>query len=150
MKTGDVCTRAVIVIDEEDNALEAANLMRNMHVGDLVVLGMRAGVKVPVGIITDRDLTLEVLAMEIDPNLVRAGDLFMHGSLLTASVDDDIMLALDDMRRHGVRRMPVVNRDGSLAGILTVDDYLELLSEQIAGIVELVTKQKKMEQRRIA
>lgn len=146
MKIGDACTRIVYVIGEHESALDAAKLMRELHVGDLVIVHRRAGgVNVPTGIVTDRDLTLEVLAQEVDPESVSVGDLFTNAPLYCVTVDEDTESALDGMRQRGVRRLPVLARDGSLAGIMTMDDFVDLLADEMADMAGLMARQKQLE-----
>lgn len=148
MKIGEACTRSVVVIDEVESAAAAARLMRKHHVGDVVVVRVEKKRQIPVGIVTDRDLALEVVAQDVDPHSIRAGDLCTPGRLVTAEVDDDLEDTLYAMRTHGVRRMPVLNRNGTLAGIFTVDDLLDLLAEQLNGVVHLVSVQRTQEEHR--
>ena len=93
----------------------------------------------------NRDLTIEILAREADPETIKAGDLADSEALLTAYSDESLFDALERMRSRGVRRMPVVARDGALAGILTMDDVLEILSEQLEDMVGLITRERQRE-----
>lgn len=147
MKIGELCNRNVVVIDQQESALAAARLMREFHVGDVVVVSSAGGRRKPTGIVTDRDLVLEVMASEVDPGSVRVEDIFSSPRLVTASVDDDLEETLDNMRAHGIRRVPVVEHDGSLAGIITVDDILDEVTDQLTDIVRLVATQQRREQR---
>ena len=74
MSGGEVCNRAVIVVQRNDTVLEAAKLMRQHHVGDVLVVEDRNGVRVPVGIVTDRDLVVEIMAPELDYMVITVGD----------------------------------------------------------------------------
>lgn len=148
MKIAEACTRSVVVIDEIESAAAAARLMRKHHVGDVVVVRAEKGRKIPVGIVTDRDIALEVVALDVDPHSVRASELFTESRLITADADEDLEDTLETMRTHGIRRMPVLNEDGTLVGIFTVDDLLDLLAEQLSGIVHLVNVQKTREAHR--
>lgn len=147
MKLGEFCNRSVIVIEEDASALAAARLMREFHVGDVVIVRGTNGKRIPVGIVTDRDLVLEVLAQEVDANTVSVKDLFTAPRLVTASIEDGLEETLDNMRMHGIRRIPVVEADGGLAGIVTVDDILDEVTDQLTDIVRLVATQQKREQR---
>lgn len=147
MRVGEACTRNVAVIERDESGLQAAKLMRELHVGDLVIVREDGGLRFPEGIVTDRDLTMELLALEVDPESVAVGDLFASPRLVTAGVDDELETALEQMRSHGVRRLPVVERDGSLAGILTVDDVLDLITEQLTDIIRLISNQRLREER---
>lgn len=62
MSVGEICNREVVVADKEEDAREAARLMRQYHVGDLVVVERRGEESIPLGVVTDRDLVIEVLA----------------------------------------------------------------------------------------
>lgn len=144
MSVGEICNRDVIVIGKEDSISEAARRMREHHVGALVVSEMRAGVAVPVGFVTDRDLVIEVLAEEVDPNDLRVGDI-MSRELLTVRESDGIWDTLQRMRNKGVRRAPVVTAQGGLAGIVAVDDLLELFAEELVQLSKLVVREQARE-----
>ena len=147
MSVGEVCNREVIVIAPESSVLEAARLMRRCHVGDLVVVQQRNGKAVPLGIVTDRDLVIEVMAAEVDPSQVMVGDLATH-RLATAREGDEMLDSLAQMAQRGVRRLPVVDQGGALIGILTLDDLLDLLSEQVGNLATLVRTELRLEQER--
>ena len=145
MSIGELCNREVIVVGRGTDALCAAKLMRQHHVGDLIVVEESKGRRIPVGIVTDRDLVLEVLAQEVDPAGVTVDDIM---SLTVKSVleTDDLLDTLRYMADNGIRRLPVVNKHGELEGILTLDDVLELLSEQISDLTKLIGREQKLEQ----
>lgn len=145
MKVGEFCNREVVFIGPGESVLDAAKLMRAKHVGDVVVAEQQDGRLVPIGIVTDRDLAIEILAREADPKAVTAGDLADPDALLTAQSDDGLLDTLERMRSRGVRRIPVMDRDGTLAGILTMDDVLELISEQLDDLVNLMTRERQRE-----
>ncbi len=119
--------------------------MRDEHVGDLVVLDERQGKRVPVGILTDRDIVVGLLANDAD-QLWRLDvrDLLTH-ELSAVRMSDDVEHVLDQMRRKGVRRMPVVDEGGELCGIFTVDDLLGLLSVDLMSVVMLISKGRRRE-----
>lgn len=146
MSVGEFCNREVIVIGPEEPAREIARLMREHHVGDVLVVEERDGRRVPVGIVTDRDLVIEVLASESDTEQFRVADI-MTADLLTANEADDTMQALQRMRNAGVRRMPVLSNDGALVGIITVDDYINVFAEQMEDLVRLVSREQLRERR---
>jgi CBS domain-containing protein len=146
MSIGVLCNREVIVTGPETSAQEAAELMRTHHVGDIVVVEERGGERRPVGLITDRDLVVEVLAQRVDPAAVTVKDL-MTRDLETVLEEADFWDALSHMRACGVRRIPVVNGRGGLEGIFTVDDALELIAEGLVDLVKVVGRQISREQR---
>jgi len=146
MSIGELCNREVVVTEPSTSAQQAAELMREHHVGDLVVVESRSGQRVPVGVITDRDLVVEIIAQRVDPNAVTVGELMLR-RVETLRDDTGFWEALSHMRATGVRRIPVVNAGGGLEGIFTFDDALELLSEGLADLVKVVGGQIAREQR---
>ena len=146
MLVGEYCIREVVVVEEDKSVTEAAAIMRQYHVGDVVICKAQYGKQVPVGIITDRDVALEIVAKGIDPESVRVGDA-MSFDLTTVSEHDDLMHVIELMRDKGVRRVPVIDADEALVGILTVDDIVDLLSEVLVDLAHLVDRQKRRETR---
>lgn len=143
MPISEICNREVIIVRPDDTALAAAKLMRQHHVGDVVVVEDRGGVRVPVGVVTDRDLVVEIIATELNPDVITAGDI-MSQELVTVKESLGVFEAIQYMRAKGVRRLPVVNDSSGLVGILTMDDLLELMSEELLALAKLVkTEQKK-------
>lgn len=144
MPVGEVCNREVIVVGPEADAFEASRLMREFHVGDLVVVESHGEANIPLGIVTDRDLVLEVIAQGVDPASVVMKDL-MGEPLETVNEDEALLDTLQRMREKGLRRMPVVNDIGTLQGILTMDDILELLAEELMDVVAMAVRQRQKE-----
>jgi CBS domain-containing protein len=144
MCIGEICNRKVIIIDKEGSIREAAGLMRKHHVGDVVVVEEKNEERVPVGILTDRDIVLEFIALDVDIDSVTVGDA-MSFELITAREEDDVMETIKRMRHKGVRRIPVVNNRGGLEGILAVDDLIEVLSEQLTDLARLVMGEQQRE-----
>lgn len=141
MAIGELCNREVIVARPETSVAEAARLMREYHVGSLVIVHpVEGGGSVPVGIATDRDLVVEVLAQEVDPHEVALKDIVTR-ELLTVSESEDVWDVLSTMRRHGVRRIPVVAQDGTLVGIFSADDALELVAEVVGDLLGLIKRE---------
>lgn len=147
MLVGKICNREVVFVEPDTSIAEAAQLMREHHVGGLVVVQEKSGKRVPVGIITDRDLVIEVIAEGVDMSDISVGDV-MSDQLVTAREGDDLLDTLKMMRARGIRRLPVIDDDGALAGILTVDDLIDLFAEQIADLARLITLEQKREQER--
>ena len=145
MTVGKVCNREVVFIRREASVPEAARLMREYHVGDIVVVDETTGKRVPVGIVTDRDIVLEVIAEGVNVNDVSVGDI-MSNSLVTARENDSVLDTIKIMRAKGIRRLPVINDDNELSGILSVDDLIDLMSEQIADLAKLIAREQKHEQ----
>ncbi len=144
MTIGTICNRDTIFTTRNSSIVDAAQLMRDHHVGDLVVVDEQAGRRVPVGIVTDRDLVIEILARQVAPGSVTIGDI-MSGELVTAREGDGLFDTLQRMRAKGVRRVPVVDAGGALAGIVAVDDFLDLLAEEISALARLVSREQARE-----
>ncbi|MDH3762749.1 MAG: CBS domain-containing protein [Gammaproteobacteria bacterium] len=144
MRVSEYCNREVVVLEQDASVTEAARIMREYHVGDVVVVRVHQGKNFPVGILTDRDIALEIVAKSADPQIVCARDAMSY-ELVTVNEDDDLMHAIEIMRDKGIRRLPVVDLDEALIGILTVDDVLDLLSEVFIDIVHLVDRQRRRE-----
>ena len=140
MTIGEFCNREVVIVDRATTILEAAKLMRAKHVGDLVVTDSREGHMVPVGILTDRDIVVELLADEVELDKVSVGDAMSY-ELVSIKQQQGIQETIEKMRARGVRRLPVVDDAGALVGIVTVDDLLELMAEQLTDLVKLVGNQ---------
>jgi CBS domain-containing protein len=147
MSVGELCNREVIVIEPEGEVRAAARLMREHHVGDLVVVKREGSTSIPVGILTDRDLVVEILAQDVDAADVTVGDV-MSGDLVTARATDDLWDTLERMRARAVRRVPVVDAAGGLVGILAADDVLELLAEGITDLATLIGRERRQESER--
>lgn len=144
MPVGEICNREVIVVYKGNTALETAQLMRGHHVGAVVVVEERAGVRVPVGIVTDRDLVVEIMSAKLDPALITLADIVIS-ELYTIGEEAGIFEAIELMRKGGVRRLPVVAGDGALVGILTLDDLLELFAEELVSLSKLVRHEQRKE-----
>jgi CBS domain-containing protein len=126
---------------------EIAQLMRNHHVGDLIVAEPRGNRIVPLGIVTDRDLVVEILAQGVDPKTLTARDL-MDGDLATVPEDAVVHEAIELMRTKAIRRLPVVDAQNFVIGVLTADDVIEFLAEEFGDIVRIVPRQVKLERTR--
>ncbi len=146
MSVGQYCNREVVIAPQDMSIKAAARLMRERHVGDLVVVEEETAAAFPVGVVTDRDLVIEVLAQDVDPETVSLKDI-MSRNPVTATDDEPLLDALERMRSRGVRRLPVVDHTGVLQGILTADDALELISEQLGDLVHLVNHEISLEAR---
>lgn len=146
MNAGEICNREVVIVNRDQTILDAAKLMREYHVGDVVVVEERKGENVPIGILTDRDIVIKILAQDLDAGKVQISDA-MSFDLLTALEEDEILETVKRMRGRGVRRIPVVNAQGGLEGIIAVDDLVDLLAEQMADLVALISSEQRQEQK---
>ncbi len=122
----------VAVVEPETSALNVAQIMRKHHVGALVVVDA-SDKDTPLGIVTDRDLVLELMAEGLDPAVFTAGDI-MSVDLVKAHPDMDAMDAIQLMKKHRLRRLVITDAAGHLAGIVTIEDVLALLTRELAEL----------------
>lgn len=141
-----ICNREVVIAQKNDTLLEAAKLMREYHTGDVVIVEKRNSLNYPVGIVTDRDIVIEVIAKEVDGNSLTLGDV-MYRELTLAKEHDDIHETIQIMRQKGIRRLPVIDDNGALIGIITLDDLIDLIAEQLKNLAELIGKQQNLEKK---
>ncbi|WP_243656856.1 CBS domain-containing protein [Paucimonas lemoignei] len=146
MNAGEICNRVVVFATEDMTLKEAADLMRTEHVGSLVVVREADIGRIVIGMLTDRDIAIVAMAREFDPQTLRVGDI-MSTDLVTAREEDSINDILSMMRVHGVRRVPVTSENGVLIGIVTLDDMLDILAEEMRGFVQAIKGAQKHERR---
>lgn len=146
MKLKELCTPDVVSCTAEINALHAARLMRDHHVGDLVILDENSEDGTPIGIVTDRDIVVEVLAKELDPAKVTLREI-MRVPLVLARASEEVEQALERMRTHGVRRVPVLDDEGKLAGIISLDDLLMRLAADAGALAQIIAREQDREHR---
>lgn len=144
MTIGAICNREVISVQRDASVLHAAMLMRQYHVGDVLVIKEHKGKSVPIGIVTDRDIVIEVIATELDAAVITTGDI-MGTKLFVIKEDAGILEAVQSMAAKGIRRLPVVDADGGLIGIVTRDDLLFLLARELGALTKLVSREQKNE-----
>lgn len=137
MTAGRICVREVDIVEAGESVQIAASRMHSRNVGTLVVL---APDKKPVGIVTDRDLAVRVVAEALDPTQTTVSEV-MSAFPRTVREDTPIEEALTLMRAGPFRRVPVVDADGKLAGILSLDDILDLLCEEFREIRGLLSRE---------
>ena len=144
MSIGEFCNREVIIAKSEDSVLEAAKLMRKYHVGDVVVVEQRGNDRVPVGILTDRDIVVELVSQEVDVTKILVRDA-MSSDLLTVNENESMAELVEHMQGKAVRRVPVVDNNGALVGIVTADDLIDLIAEQLTSLVGMVHREQHRE-----
>jgi CBS domain-containing protein len=144
MPIGEVCIRDVVVASRETTAREAARLMAENHVGNLVVVEDIGGRRVPVGIITDRDIVRNVVANALDASVFTLGDL-MARDLVTVREDQGVFECMQQMRINGIRRMPVLDMKGGLVGIISLDDLIQLLAEEMSELAKVIIREQARE-----
>ena len=146
MPVGEICNREVVVAERTTTIVEAARIMRRYHVGDLVVVDEVQGRRVPVGMVTDRDLVVEVIARE-QPFASCTVSAVMSATVVCVPETAGVIEAIQLMRSHGVRRVPVVDAGGALVGILAADDLLDLLAEELSALARIAPRGQEREVR---
>ncbi len=140
MSIGEICIREVVIAKATDSINKAAQLMRNYSAGNVIITENAR----PTGILTDRDITIRVVAEGKDPSKTLIKDV-MSARLITiresAGVGDGIRI----MRGEGVRRLPVIDHEGKLAGIATLDDLIDLLAEELSALAGLIRYEQEKE-----
>lgn len=146
LTTGEICTRSVTIAFRTTSVDGAARLMRDNHVGCLVVVDGVEGRRIVVGVLTDRDIVTAVVAPGLDPAALTVDDV-MTTDLVTAREDDSLIDLMRSMRRKGVRRVPVVGGQSELIGVVTLDDVLGVLSEELGLLAGTVDSEGKRERK---
>jgi len=142
----EICTPDVVCCRADISTLAAAQLMRREHVGDLVIVADPDQDREPLGMVTDRDIVIEVLARERDPRQTTVRDI-MRSPVVLARESEDVARVIERMKTHGVRRAPVLGDDGRLAGIVSLDDLLKQLAADAAALCEIVSHEQSREHR---
>ena len=144
MPISEFCNRDVVFATREMSIPEAAQLMRQFHVGDLVVVDELEGKRVPVGILTDRDIVIQIIAPSLDIDDFSVGDI-MSPQLVSVQEKEGLFETVRLMRTKGIRRIPVVNLEGGLEGIVTADDILDLLAEEMTELAKVAPRDQDRE-----
>jgi CBS domain-containing protein len=146
MEIAKLCRRNLITVHENDELIKAAQIMRTRHVGYLVVV--RAGIAdvapEPAGVLTDRDIVIKVVSAQADPRALTVGDVMTREPVVVAE-GESINKALGEMRRIGVRRLPVVGHRGQLVGVLSLDDVVDALADELGAIAGSIRNEQRIE-----
>jgi len=142
---GRMCIRDVVTVSADTAVAQAAALMRKNHIGAVVMAESRGSGKVPVGILTDRDIVVEVVAPGLDPNTITVGEIVQR-RVATIAGDASCAQVAREMSNSGVRRLPVVNSDGTLRGIVSLDDVLLELVAPLLAVGDLAGRERRLEE----
>jgi len=135
--------KEVATVEPHTTVLGAARLMMERCVGALVISD--ASGEVARGVVTDRDL-LSMVAEGLDPKTATVG-CFVQSELHTARIDDSLADAIAAMRKHGVRRLPIVDTEGRLVGLISLDDILAVVGRELADVAGAVSEELEHERR---
>lgn len=146
MKIAEVCRRGAIAIASNEGISEAARLMREHHVGFLIVYQSGDDLRRPIGVLTDRDLVIEVMAKRVDPEALRVDDVMTRKPLVAIETEDlgDLLQA---MRLGGVRRVPVVDVRGALTGVIAIDDVFDVITNFMCDLTGSIKHEQRVERR---
>lgn len=138
MRISDISSRSVACVGIHTTAREAAWKMSEVHTGTLVVIAQNGA---PIGILTDRDLVLKVLAKGAAAEAVAVGDV-MTREVITCKADEDIFDVVLSMRRHGVRRLPVLDQDRGVIGLVSADDIYSALASHMKELGQALLREQ--------
>ena len=144
MPIGEICNREVVLSHLNHTVREAALLMREYHVGDLVVVEEENGKRKPVGIVTDRDIAISIVALGLDPDVITVGDI-MRPELVTMRENQGVFETIQQMRLKGVRRLTIVGEEGALVGIGAVDDLVALFADELSELSKVIALEQLVE-----
>ena len=148
MDAARICTKKVATATRELSIVDAAVRMRNSHVGDLVVTKPKNGREFPIGMLTDRDIVISGVATRGgDVSKLSVGDI-MTDVIILVREDDDLETVLRTMRSNGVRRVPVVDHDDALVGIVAFDDIVAYFAGEMKNLARVVSSGNLTERRR--
>lgn len=144
MNVGEVCSREVYILKADEPLASAVAEMMKRHIGAIVVVAPEPDCLRPVGIVTDRDVVRGQVSLKKDlPSLTLRE--VMTSAPLTVSETSGIAEAIERLRARSVRRAPVVNDSGDLVGIVSIDDLLPVVSEELGALARLVGSQARLE-----
>jgi CBS domain-containing protein len=138
-------TKKVVTVTKDSSVQEAAKLMRKNHIGDVVVVDPKNNS--PVGMITDRDIVMATIALNIPFEGLTVSDI-MTEKVITVSQDAGIHEVIKLMRTHGVKRIPVIGAKKALAGIVSRDNVMKYLGDEFSLIGETYLRQRSKERER--
>ena len=145
MNIAEIYKHAPVTIRESEDLTAAARLMRERHIGYLVVVEPHlSGALQPIGVLTDRDIVVSVIAKGADPRELRVGDVMTRKPVMIDE-SESLAAALGEMRRIGVRRMPVVGDLGQLLGVLSLDEVLDALAAELLAVAGSIRSELRAE-----
>lgn len=139
LTAGEICTREVAIAFRHTDLVTAAKLMREHHVGALVVVDETQDLRTVAGLLTDRDIVISVIAPELAPETLRVGEV-MSTTPVTVAENASLLDVMRSMRAHGVRRIPVVTDQQELVGLVALDDILEVLAQELGLLAATIGK----------
>ena len=140
MELKELCREQVVCIGPRASVLDAAFLMKVQHVGDVLVVDHPERPRNPIGILTDRDIVTKVVAAMLSPEEIRVEEVMLT-DLRVAHESDSVLEATERLESAAIRRLPVLDSDGFLKGILSIDDLYELLATEFGNLSRISARQ---------
>ncbi|VTU21661.1 CBS domain-containing protein [Variovorax sp. RA8] len=137
MNIGSICTRRMIAVDSSSTLAQAAGLMREHHVGALIVTSQTAAGPCVTGVVTDRDLVIDVLARGLETAGIKIGEL-ASDKIASVPEETDIAGAMAVMEANGVRRVLVTDSEKRVTGIVSLDDLMDACAKELAGLAAVI------------
>jgi CBS domain-containing protein len=139
MSLETLCRREIVCVDVNTKVLEATEMMEEMNVGSVVVIQNDR----PVGIVTDRDVVLRVVNKKLNPAECSVGDI-MSLEVVTLKQSTGLYDALEQIKESGssVRRFPIVDENGAIKGIITLDDVIYLLGREMSDVASIIESER--------
>ena len=144
MTVGNYCERKLALLTRDASLQDAAMMMRHYHVGEVIVVDKLDGKNIPVGVVTDRDFVIKIMALDVDVDQISVGHI-MSVELITVGEDYSLSDALDVMQQHGVRRLPVVDSNGILSGLIDMEIILKILCQDLGKMLALINTERNIE-----
>ncbi len=139
MRAIDMSPPILATIDESAPLIDAARMMREKGVGDVLIVRVSNDGTRPVGVITDRDIVVHALACDLNPEELTVADLCTREPIMV-DADADLGEITEVMNMHGVRRV-LVTRDSEIAGVVTLDDVIDTMSQIMSNLSNMLTRQ---------
>lgn len=146
MRVGEICTRSVSWCETGASVIDAARMMRDAHINNVIVAEQRDGERIPVGVLTDRDIVIQIVAKEVDPKAVSVGDI-MSREIFTGDEDEPVSKTIENMRFNGARRLPVIDKRGAMVGVIALEDLLRNLAKDLTAIADVTPRARVKEAR---
>lgn len=146
MRVGEICTRSVSWCETGASVIDAARMMRDAHINNVIVAEQWDGERIPVGVLTDRDIVIQIVAKEVDPKAVSVGDI-MGREIFTGDEDEPVSETIENMRFNGVRRLPVIDKRGAMVGVIALEDLLRNLAKDLTAIADVTPRARVKEAR---
>ena len=144
MVVGSLCSRPAVSVATGAPVADVARLMRDEHVGAVVVTDRRGDRLRPAGIITDRDIVSAQVSRTADLSRLAAADIMTRNPLVLDE-EESVDGAIAHLRARGVRRAPVVSRDGALVGLISADDLFAHVARELVALGEIIARQRRAE-----